>query len=397
MLNRNILYKFYWITIAYSIGIGFLIAYFSQFLYYKYYNFDYGIDYISKLLYLAPLIFLTNYFIKIGARIGAKSTRNIIYYRDSSLWYSSLFLSIIGVIGVYLYVSELGKIPLFYEGPADEMRFYVTSGWHSFLSNQLGFAVLLNILLIYRKGKKIKYITLLLIQVFILLLTVSRGLVLFPLLIGFIYYLSEEKKSLLKYVPILLIMLIFSFIFGFYRAFGYDQHFDYSILMLRLVTDIAPEFRDFMRLTDIIPSIQSFWGFDPIISALSGFIPSDLFSILGLNKNDYYFQVGLEITRTLNPNVSMWYWSGTRTLLFGELYLVHGWISLYIIFPVFGFFLGKLISKSQKYSGIKNINFPLIFALALIISILYGINFIPNKIIQFGIAYFIVNFFNKYL
>ena len=249
-----------------------------------------------------------------------------------------MIFTIFTFIGAFLFTNQFRHIALFSED-MDATRVLTSKqsdGGRGIGFIFLTFGIIANSLVLINLNKNKSrrnygQILFFVINTFFLALYSGRFLPVIPIVI-YLVVINEGKvlkfSGAIKKIALSIVAFIALMVFGARRAFGSNADFD---LILRfIIGDSFPEF----RMTVYANHLTSNNYFDNFFYTIfSGVIPGPFFSLIGLNKFDYFKPIGGEILKITHFDpVAI---PGIRTSLFGELYFTGFFIPVFIIVLIF--------------------------------------------------------------
>lgn len=320
-----------------------------------------------------------------------KTIENNLFIRKRPL----LILIFITFIGAFLFTSGFRIIPLL-TSSMDESRVALatqSSGGRGIGFLLLLFGVLANSLALFTiKGKKGRekrfYIWCIIVITLFLSLYSGRFLPMIPFVLYFIINQSEQTFKYIKVIGYALVVIttfIVLMYFGAIRYYGADSTID--LIIRYLVADSFPEFRMAVYIHSM-PEVNLFDNF--FYTILAGLFPGFLFSLFGIDKNEYFRPIGAEILDMTHFNPASI--PGIRTSLFGELSLTGNFIYVFIpVLCIILYYLDKSFFKIQTlgYSKYKKLS----LAIFLGFSIPYGSLFLVSVIEWYVILIVVEKYF----
>ena len=271
-------------------------------------------------------------------------------------------LTILTFIGAFLFTSGFSIIPILSEN-VDTARVMLgksESGGRGFAFMLLLCGIHANTYLYYRinyleKSRLLKLSSLFLLVINVLLLGLysSRFMILVSFILIFIVHALIKNYKLrvsriLTYSVLVIVIYASLSLFGAVRQFGYESIYaNQELLINYFFADTFPEF----RMTVFYRSInrESLHEF-LLPTIISGIMPGFLFSLLGLDKKEYFQPIGGEILKIsgYNPETT----PGIRTSLIGEMISLGDYYFLGLL--TIGVILYLLHINYMKYEKISN-------------------------------------------
>jgi hypothetical protein len=352
---------------------------------------------------------MARYFSIVGAILISVSTLNLWNFKFSSniagdtgatgsLQVSKrtlLYLIGFTFLGALLFTSGFTIIPIL-SSSMDESRVALTSqnsggrgiGFLLLLFGVLGTSLTLFTLKANKGKSKFFYLTCIFLFTFFLALYSGRFLVMIPFVLYFIinqYGRSFQYSRILLYGILILGTFSALMYFGAIRYYGSDSTID--LIIRYVVADSFPEFRMSVYI-DNMPEVNLFDQF--FYTIIAGLFPGAFFSMVGIEKSDYFKPIGTEILDMTHFDPSSI--PGIRTSLFGELSLTGMFMYIFILF-----LLVLLIRLDRSFFTIKGVSFRLYkilsFAIFLGFSIPYGSLFLVSVIEWYIIVLFVQKYF----
>lgn len=261
---------------------------------------------------------------------------------------------IVGVLGVLLRLKETGLVLLM--GNEGELTKSEGSGISILLLMQLSNSVLFDYMIIYYSDKKKGRVFMAILKCLILLLFGSRNIVITIILTILIHRYTNSiiKFSKMKIIIIAIVVGVSSFA---YKSLLTVTEYSKESLILRLTTDFAPEYREYLKIVTNVPDYAPYISYTPIIESFAYIIPEEVFSAVGASKSDYYLQTVNYVKYVINSN----YQGGIRSGIYSEVYLMNGIYSILIFAVVVGIVLAFIdkrvynIKSNNKESMPSNI------------------------------------------
>ncbi len=263
-----------------------------------------------------------------------------------------VIFSIFTFIGAFLFTNQFTHIALFSED-MDATRVLTSKqsdGGRGIGFIFLTFGIIANSLVLIdfyknRSDRNYGRILFFVVNTFFLTLYSGRFLPVIPLVI-YLIVINEGKilkfSGAIKKITLSIVAFLTLMFFGARRAFGSDADFD--LVFRFIIGDSFPEF----RMTVYANHLTSNNYYDNFFYTLiSGVIPGPFFSLIGLNKFDYFKPIGGEILKITHFDpVAI---PGIRTSLFGELYFTGFFIPVFVIAMIcLLWYLDRLFFREQK-------------------------------------------------
>lgn len=288
-----------------------------------------------------------------------------------------LFLVICSLVGLFLMSNGFTQLPLF-SGNIVESRHNKEHG----AGEGLGFVLMLCAVWLmlfymrdfYRTRKIVNLIKILPLSI-ILLSPGGRSLLILPIYLFVVFGFREKKNKswmLFGLIPGSFLFLIIMELIGVFREYG-SIDFEDTAQLNFMLSDFAPEFRSLVNFNELAPNNM---GDKFAFNIISGNIPGAFFSILGLDKSEYFVETGSIVTSY--SDYASHFQGGIRLSLLGEIFTCSLFVKIvimvmYLLFVDFGI---RSIFHSEGKCDIIN----QIFSYLLVFSIPYGFTFIMNAI-----------------
>lgn len=359
LIKSNFIFSIFYFIISTWFSIGSLIYFFREEFYYNLKGDPEPIFQTYILFFVLLIIF--SFFLK---------KRYFIFLQKNIKYYNSQFylLLIAQYVGFAIFTSGFSSLPIFSEN-IDAGRSIIQSGtgvgigWVLMVLGSINFSRILRDAYSLNKTEKIFY---LFVTYFPFVVYGGRSLLIFPLIVHILTLLILNK---IKFRPVYLFLSFILFIpllmyFSVWREFGYVdldnfQHLNY------MFADAFSEFRISVNVSNNINE-----DFNFLINVISGQIPSFFYELVGLSKSDYYVNIGRLVTEATDYSD---FDAGIRIGLIGEFFNIGLISKILLILLLFVWF------NKTSFSEIS-----IIVTVCIIMSSVYGINFLMN-----GLQFFI--------
>ena len=359
LIKSNFIFSIFYFIVSTWFSIGCLIYFFREDFYYNLKG-DPEPVYQSYIIFFITL-FIISFFLRKKYFIFLQ--KNIKYYN------SELYILLIAqYVGFAIFTSGFSSLPIFSDN-IDAGRSTIQTGsavgigWVLMVLGSINFSRILRNTYSLNKMERIFYV---LITYFPFVVYGGRSLIIFPLIVHILTLLILNKT---KFNPVYLFLsFIFSvpmlMYFSVWREFGYVdldnfQHLNY------MFADAFSEFRISVNVSNNISD-----DFNFLMNVISGQIPSFFYELVGLSKSDYYVNIGRLVTEATDYSD---FDAGIRIGLIGEFFNI-GFISkILLVLTLFIWF------NKTSFSEIS-----IIVTVCIIMSSVYGINFLMN-----GLQFFI--------
>lgn len=382
---RNVTIKVFLVIFFYVsiVGIASFSAYTKLFNagYYRWQTYRfYDVNIMKPVLVLSLflVIFLITYCV--CKYIGRRNNVTICEKKDriDLIIGIDIIVTLIGIIGAILIFKEMGFTIL--KGSTAEISKTSESGINALLFFQLANTVLIDYYL-YCKKRKVIYIANMVWKILLLVPFGSRSLFLTIILAVMLERLITKKTKMKRFIVMIVLISIFAIGYKYILSI---ESFNFNLLIERIFTDIAPEFREFALVIDRVPNLFPYLGVSVLIESILFIIPGSFISFLGANKFNYFGNTVQYVKDIIGSSFQ----GGIRSSAFSEIYLIQGYLSIIIFGVVFAILVYYIDSK---INGSQDMNFMYIYYIFLGVNIgltqLLGITVLPYKIIMISIPW----------